>query len=186
MDLTDSNSFSLGQSIRDLPLNSSCTYRAVTTCGYPKAEFRIQNSTISNDFDIAWASLDGVQRDDDLNGWNFDLLTTVNGTMQSQANDGFTTLVADPNAQQITGAAWDECKGPVRNLWVSITRTKVTAPPKVSSDDFLSETPRQLQYHNGTKFNDFDIVFTNWQGGNAAVLGAISVAFAATVAALAF
>jgi hypothetical protein len=108
MDLTESNSFNLGQSIKDLPRNSSCTYRAVTTCGYPKAEFRIQNSTITNDFDIAWASLDGVQRDDDLgSGYNFNLTTTVNGAMQSQASDSYTSLVADPNAPQITGAAWD-------------------------------------------------------------------------------
>lgn len=75
IDLTGNSAFTLARSIQNIPVNSSCTYRVISNCGYPKAEYRIQNDTISNDFDIAYAFLDGVLRDDDLNGWNFNLLT---------------------------------------------------------------------------------------------------------------
>ena len=36
VDLSNSNSFSVGRSVLDLPVNSSCTYRAFSTCGYPQ------------------------------------------------------------------------------------------------------------------------------------------------------
>jgi len=77
---------------------------------------------------------------------------------------------------------WGKCNSVTRNLWVTITRTKVSSPAPTS--EFLNA--RQLQYHNGTKFNDFDVVFSTWRGSGAQVLGALSVALVAGLAALSF
>ena len=77
VDLTDSNSFSVGRSVQEMPVNSSCTYRAMSNCGYPEANFRIHNSTYHADFDVAWASKDGVNSDNDLDGWQRKAATTL-------------------------------------------------------------------------------------------------------------
>ena len=36
IDLSKNNAFLIGRSVLDLPVNSSCTYRAYSTCGYPQ------------------------------------------------------------------------------------------------------------------------------------------------------
>ena len=52
-----------------MPVNSSCTYRVVTKCGYPEAEWRVQDPRIQTDYDIAWAGIDNMDIADELDGW---------------------------------------------------------------------------------------------------------------------
>jgi hypothetical protein len=183
IDLTGNSAFTLARSIQNFPLNSSCTYRVISNCGYPRAEYRIQNDTISNDFDIAYAFLDGILRDDDLNFWNFNLTTSENGTLQSTPQAEYQTLVSNKTARLMSDDEWGKCTSFSRNLWVTITRTKVTKLATTATE-FLNA--RQLQIHNGTKFNDFDVVFSTWRGKGAQLLGALSFAVVAGLAALSF
>ena len=62
-----------------LPFNTSCTYRAYSSCGYPVANM-VTSGAITSDFDIAYATLDGVALDDEINGWNFTLNTQWKGS----------------------------------------------------------------------------------------------------------
>lgn len=66
VDLTDANNFTVGNSVQNLPVNASCTYRAISTCGYPEVYFRVHNASYRSDFDVAWATEDGMTPDDDL------------------------------------------------------------------------------------------------------------------------
>jgi hypothetical protein len=66
VDLTDSNNFTVGNVVQNLPTNASCTYRAISTCGYPEAHFRVHNASYRSDFDVAWATEDGMTPDEDL------------------------------------------------------------------------------------------------------------------------
>ena len=56
VDLSANNAFSVGRSVLDLPVNSSCTYRAFSSCGYPQVSWRTNDPKIAEDFDIAWAT----------------------------------------------------------------------------------------------------------------------------------
>jgi hypothetical protein len=74
------------------------------------------------------------------------------------------------------------CKEANRNLWIAVTRTKVTPQP-ASSGEFLAENARQLQALN----YDIELAFTTIQGGSfAKSLAAISFALAAVLAVFAF
>lgn len=46
VDLTDNNEIVEGRTIIQMPVNSSCTYRVMTNCGYPEAEWRVQDPAI--------------------------------------------------------------------------------------------------------------------------------------------
>lgn len=48
--------FEVGRSVLDLPVGSSCTYRAWSGCGYPQVSWRVNDPKIVNDFDVAWAT----------------------------------------------------------------------------------------------------------------------------------
>lgn len=56
VDLTDSNNFTVGRSIEKMPVNTSCSYRAISNCGYPEAEWRVHDPIIQSDFDVAYAT----------------------------------------------------------------------------------------------------------------------------------
>lgn len=43
VDLSENNMATIGRSVQDLPVNSSCTYRVMTTCGYPQASYRVND-----------------------------------------------------------------------------------------------------------------------------------------------
>lgn len=90
VDLTQKNDLQIGRSVQDLPVNSSCTYRVMSTCGYPQAEWRVNDPKIAEDFDIAYASLDGLQRTNELDGWEFDLTTDWRGSYASNATMEYT------------------------------------------------------------------------------------------------
>ena len=70
VDLSDNNAFTLGRSIQKLPVNASCTYRAHSRCGYPEVYFRVHNQTLQSDFNVAWATNEGMGLDQDIDGFN--------------------------------------------------------------------------------------------------------------------
>lgn len=72
-----------------MSVNSSCTYRAVSNCGYVRADLIIHNKTFYNDFDIAWATRDDNGIYDDLDGNNTNLTTDWNTSFQSSEERGY-------------------------------------------------------------------------------------------------
>lgn len=186
IDLSENNNFAESRNIKSLPVNSSCTYRAFSTCGFPEMKFKINNSTFQEDFDIAYATKDGLQITNDLDGWEWKLRTDWNGSEATNKAAEYKQISAAFKSNDIvTDDQWNKCTGKARNLWVTITRVKVSKPA-VQSDEFLAVTPRQLQYYpNGSWTNDIDIVFSNIKSG-ASFVGVFSVALAAGLAALAF
>jgi hypothetical protein len=92
IDLSDSNSFSIGRSVQKLPVNASCTYRAVSKCGYPEVYFRVHNQTLQNDFDVAWATANGMGPGDDIDGFNRTWMPAWSGSKHSDANTEFYQL----------------------------------------------------------------------------------------------
>lgn len=181
VDLSERNEHSIGRSVQDLPVNSSCTYRAISTCGYPQASWRVNDPKIAGDFDIAYATMDGLAPSNELDGWEFEQTTDFRGSYASNASMEY-THIRQPSKAMIADSQWGTCKGIVRNLWVTITRVKDSDPQAT-----MERAERQLQFYpNGTKFADFDITFTNFRGSSASFVKIATVAFAATLAALAF
>lgn len=187
VDLTNRNDFIVGRSIQQMPVNSSCTYRAISNCGYPEAEWRISDPRIQSDFDVAWATVDNLGADNELDGWEPSITTDWKGSYGTNPTNDFSRIGqaarTDKNAAKIDDNQWKDCKGIYRNLWITVTRVKNSKPQ-------LAETARQLQtpyYPNGTISSDFEINFYNKQGPSAAtaLIGAFGVALAG-LAALAF
>ena len=164
VDLSDSNSFTLGRSVQKLPVNASCTYRAVSKCGYPEVYFRVHNQTLQNDFDVAWATNEGMGPSDDIEGFDRQWTPAWNGSKHSDANTEFYQLGqasrTDVEVKTIDSDQWNLCTSTYKNLWVTITRTK-------DSSKATKETaPRSLnslgQFQpGGALYPDFDVSFSN-------------------------
>jgi hypothetical protein len=92
VDLRDNKDFSIGRSIFDLPVNSSCTYRVITTCGYPTASWRVNDRLIVEDFDIAWGTMDRLEASNELDIWEFDQMTDFRGSYSSNFSMEYTHL----------------------------------------------------------------------------------------------
>lgn len=190
IDLTDSSFHNV--SVKNLDVNQSCTYRVFSPCGYPAAYFTIRNQTIIGDFDVAWAAQTGIQRDDDLgSGWDHTQATSWTGSMASGDVNGLSNLLSyGPSQPKVNDVDFRFCNSSARNLWLTVTRTKVTPAPKaveLLSEDFLAETPRQLQRADpGLRYFDIELGFTHIQGGFAKTLGAISFALIAVLSVFAF
>lgn len=192
VDLTDINSAVVGRSVQNMKVNSSCIYRAVSNCGYPEAQFRIHNATFHPDFDVAWATKDGIDSGDDLDGWEPKLRTDWNGSAHSAYKTEYYTLnelAFNKNIAPIANTQWDSCKGMVRNLWVVVTRTQDSS--KLMSTEGLAQNARQLNglggpyYPGGALYPAFEVNFRNMKGAATALIGAIGVAVA-SLAVLAF
>ncbi len=191
VDLTDSNSFPVGRSIEKMPANSSCSYRAISNCGYPEVEWRVHDPTIQSDFDIAWATMDNLDSGNELDGWEPEETTEWKGSYGTTPKNDFSRIGfatrTDINVAKVDDNQWNTCKGIYRNLWITVTRTKDSRTPAQG----LAQTPRQLvagpYYPNGTFSSDFELNFYNKQGPSAAtaLIGAFGVAVAG-LAALAF
>jgi hypothetical protein len=179
VDLSEKGEFSVGRSIIELPVNSSCTYRAWSTCGYPQFSYRVNKPKIAEDFDVAWAFMDGLSPLNELDRWEFDQMTDYQNSSTTYQGAEYVHVRRALNGS-ISETQWNECKGIPRNLWVTITRVK-NSDPKGEL-----RTARELQYYpNGTNFADFDITFTNYKN-SASFIKVISLAFVAVFAALAF
>lgn len=187
VDLSENNQLSIGRSIQDFPVKTACTYRIMTTCGYPQASWRVNDERIAEDFDIAIAFMDNLQPTDELDIWEFDTEQTDSRTSYPSSKKDEYTHIRSPNSKALLGDdQWNTCKGIHRNMWVTITRIK-NSTEQASGPE---RTARQLQtfppfYPNGTKFADLDITFTNYRGSGS-FLKVVYLAFAAGLAALAF
>lgn len=81
----------------------------------------------------------------------------------------------------VSSEQWEKCNGINRNLWMVVTRVKDSDPKG------LRRAARQLQFYpNGTKTADIDITFSNWRPSGASFIKYVTMAFVASVAALAF
>lgn len=80
IDLTGANNFTVGSSVQKLPVNASCTYRAISNCGYPEVYFRVHNESYRGDFDVAWATNEGMGPDKDIDGFNRTWTPSYNGS----------------------------------------------------------------------------------------------------------
>jgi hypothetical protein len=137
---------------------------------------------IEGDFNIAYATYEGLDAADELNGWEFETAMDWSGSYQTgNAADSY-KLITD-GSQKPMIADLNVCKEKTQNLYITVTRTKVTPNPALAEgDDFLAATPRQLQ---GGLTPDFEIGFSLTQG-NARFIGALSFALAALLAVFAF
>lgn len=155
--LTNSSNQSSGpqfRSIKNLPVGTSCTYRANSKCGFPQAKFTMVNFEIDGDFDIAFASLDGMRVDEELTFYNPHTQTDWNGTMQSdQFPNKFAQMINQPANKRIDNAVWTNCTSIDRNLFITITRTRASDALTLQSGSLFQSKP-----------NDLDIVFQNYQG----------------------
>ena len=165
VDLSDSNSFTLGRSIQKLPLNASCTYRAVSKCGYPEVYFRVHNQTLQNDFDVAWATNEGMGPTDDIEGFDRQWTPAWNGSKHSDANTEFYQLGqasrTDVEVKTIDSDQWNLCTSTYKNLWVTITRTKDSSmATKETAPRSLNSVGGPYQ-PGGVMYPDFDVSFSN-------------------------
>ncbi len=118
------------------------------------------------DFDIAYTAYDGLLPDEELDGWNFNWTSNWFGNFQTGSSNAVEGLLSQGYAEDpISDANWLGCNGTVRNLYITVTRTKDSSKKATTleSGEFLS---RQLQVKpNGTAFNDIEIGFTFIRGG---------------------
>lgn len=184
VDLSGNSGFEVGRSVFELRVGASCTYRAWSSCGHPQVAWRVNDPKIVEDFDVAWAIMDGLQPSEELDRWNFDERTEFNGSFASNMTEEYVNIRSPKAKEVISNDQWKSCKGAVRNLWVTFTRVKDSDPQGTARE------ARQLQYYpsNGTKFADLDIIFSNYKGpsSNASLFKVVSLALAAGLAALAF
>jgi hypothetical protein len=151
----------IGRSVLDLPVNTSCTYRVMSTCGYPQAEWRVNDPKIAGDFDIAYATVDGLVPTNELDGWEFNYKTDWTGSYATNVTLAYTPI-RHPKTPDVGDEQWSKCNGVIRNLYVTVTRVKDSNPPQTQQQ---MRTKRQLQFFpNGTKFADIDIVFSSYRG----------------------
>lgn len=174
--------------IAKMKANSSCTYRAYSTCGYPSVQLLIRNSTIAGDFDIAYAAETGLTPDNDLGStWNVTQVTDWNNSLNSNSSQLPEYISQGYYSPRLGDDEYNNCDAAPRNLWITITRTKVSTKQAQLNSEFLALTPRSLQTGNGTLFYDVELAFTKIQGGSfAKALGAFSMALVAVLSVFAF
>ncbi len=167
------------------PVNSSCTYRLFSTCGYPNAAIKILNPTWAQDFDIQYAAQTGILRDEDLaSDWNLEASVDWEGSFGSGMDGAMDFISQGYNSDKIDEVTFTGCKGSPRNLWVTVTRVK-QSKAKVEEQSFF-ETSRMLQNPpTPTLFYAIELGFASIQG-NAKFLGAVSMALVAVLSVLAF
>ncbi len=84
----------------DLPVNSSCTYRVMSRCGYPQASWRVNDPLITEDFDIAWATQDGLTFINELDYSDFNHTTDIQGSYISNKTTMY-THISQPSEKKI-------------------------------------------------------------------------------------
>ncbi len=70
----------------DFPVGKSCTFRILTTCGYPRFRYRILNENTFQDFDIAYAIINNLPQSEDISSWEFDKNPDYRGSEISRRN----------------------------------------------------------------------------------------------------
>lgn len=111
------------------------------------------------DFDIAFASVDGLSREDEIDGSKYAFETDWRGSEASNKTNEYYTIHR-PNQIAVSDDEWKNCNGKSRNLYITITRVKDSDPQNKAM-----RQKRNLQFYpNGTKFADIDILFSNYRG----------------------
>lgn len=165
--------------VSNLGLYQSCTYRVKSSCGYPTAALTQGNDWMMQDFDVAFAARDmNFDEDFDTNYWH-NYTTSWSGSFLTKDKLPTGIITEGEGKPALPYTVIQECNDKPRNLWLTITRVKVTPKPTQPSE-FLSA--RQLP---GVLY-DFEAGFYSSIGGNAKVLGAISFALFAVLSVFAF
>ena len=166
--------------VSNLPLYQSCTYRVKSSCGYPAVALTQGNDWMKEDFDVAYAARD-MNFDDDFDQtyWH-NYTTSWSGSFLTKDKLPTGVITEGEGQAKLPETVIQECNDKPRNLWLTITRVKVTPKPTNKTSEFLSE--RQLA---GVLY-DFEAGFYSSIGGNAKVLGAISFALFAVLSVFAF
>lgn len=123
-----------------LKIGESCSYRVSTTCGYPRVNFSISGAHSNSDFDILYG----------LGEWNDtgDLSPTSYKKAYFAQED-----TSSDNGQNVNNKwlgfikgedieAYEYCNGTMRNLYVTVTRTKLT---QVDMQNPIVQESRMLQ-----------------------------------------
>lgn len=172
VDLSGSNTFPIGRTVKEMRYNSSCSYRVYSTCGYPEVQFRVGNETLRDNFDVAFAYDEGMGLDKDLDGFSQfrNYTPPYFGSYASKSTVEYYTLgkTADSsqNAAKIPDADWNGCKSTPRSLWITITRVK--REPTPTEERAARSLVGLTQYNPGkVQFPDFDLTFTSQQGSSA-------------------
>jgi hypothetical protein len=61
-----------------------------------------------------------------MDGYEKNYTTVWNGNYQSSLKGEYSKIIEPTGDAYINNDTWTTCKEPIRNLWVSITRTKET------------------------------------------------------------
>jgi hypothetical protein len=113
------------ETIYQMALNQSCTYRLHTTCGYPSVLFTSKND-ITNEFDISWITQDNLTVNNDINTWNFNWTSSQFGNLNSSRALSFNNITQSGAA--VEGATVQYCNGTDKNMWVTVTRIASNTP----------------------------------------------------------
>lgn len=190
VDLSDNNAFPVGRSVQNMKVNSSCSYRAFSNCGYPEALFKVHDPVISADFDVAWAAGQNFEADEDYDMENFNYTSNFTGSAHSAMKREFyniSEVTINKKHLAIDDKQWTSCRGIYRNLYITVTRTQDSSKPAAEG---LAQTARQLAaapgpYNPGALSPAFEVTFKNVRGAANALVGAVGVVIAG-LAVLAF
>lgn len=96
----------------------------------------IKKSDIANDFNIAYATAEGLKFDDELDGWEFRISMNHSESYQTDNAENKNKRLTDSGFKaKITNL--NECKLSPQNLYVTVLRTKNSTIPSMSSESRL-------------------------------------------------
>ena len=121
----------MNRTIVDLPLYASCSYRLHTTCGYPGIVYAsLQN--ITDEFDIAYMTQDGMNTTYDIDTWNFNWTSSQFGSTNSTSQEAAPLAQTGPLVENVNVT----CNGTDKNMWVTITRIAINPKPTPNATVF--------------------------------------------------
>jgi hypothetical protein len=123
------------KTITQLPLDTSCTYRVHTKCGYPGAIYG-GDTDISGQFDIIYGTQDDLELTADLNQWEFFQSTGQQGALASDVHIGAAHIFQ--SGTKISDTDFKNCTSKDRNMWLTITRLNNGTPAKRQGNETLA------------------------------------------------
>jgi len=169
--------------IENPKVGEGCQYRLQTNCGYPRMFITLEGGLNYDDIDIAY----GIGEWNETDGFN---ATLLKNEWFNQRNSNSKVLDKefvgnwiefsngiDPN--------WNFCNSTSRSLYITITRTKKTPIPKLSTSE-LAETPRALQSTDEKMTITFNVHQGNKRNSAVRILSSIVVLVCTALMAIAF
>ena len=138
-------------------MGETCTYRAHSRCGYPAVDFDIQNDTLLQGFDVAFATYDNLALNKDLNEWDGEWLSKWNQSFMTNSSSKYLheNITEGTFYEIVDDNTWEKCIGAPRNLWISVTRvefTNLTMPAEgVSQQSKVPDFEMMFYNHRGSK-----------------------------------